>query len=63
MDSTEKLAELLGHYMRRVWLAAGLPWDSGNDAEMATIARLVSEVAYDEARETIDNCVNPSALI
>jgi len=47
----EEIAHLLSHYFRTVFRAAGLRWDSDNDAEMGAIADAVVEIAKAEVSE------------
>lgn len=43
----ERAERLLAHYLRRVWVEAGLQWNSDNDAEVGSIVDALVEAAAD----------------
>jgi len=51
MSAEERLADLLGHYFKTAFEAAGLPWDGDHYAEIGDIAALVVGIAREEARD------------
>jgi hypothetical protein len=62
----ERAKRLLRHYIRMVWQAAGLVWDSDNDAEVddivdCLIAASVAEM--ETANERDYNEPSPAAII
>lgn len=55
MTNEANLADLLGFYLKNVYRAAGLSWDSDNDAEVAQMAGLVSDISYEQACVAVAN--------
>lgn len=51
----DKVAELLAFYMRRAWEAAGLGWDSDNEAEIYELAETIADLAREAVREHVEN--------
>jgi hypothetical protein len=54
-DDREKLAGLLGFYLRNAYIGAGLSWDSDNWAEVYEMVDLVAAVAASEAHATVQS--------
>ena len=44
-NKEDEAASLLAHYLKTVWLAAGLKWDSDNEAEVRDIVSMIVEAA------------------
>lgn len=51
----ERAEQLLGYYMRTVWKAAGLQWDSDHETEMGMLVDLFHGIVVDEIQEHAEN--------
>ena len=49
-DYHRKACEMLSHYLRTAWEAAGLQWDADNDAEVADLVKAILIAADAQAR-------------
>jgi hypothetical protein len=53
--------ELLIHYMRHAWRAAGLDWDPDNSSEMGVLLDAIQDMVRDEIRVHAENAPHHSA--
>lgn len=51
----ERVERLLCHYLHNAYTAAGLRWDGGNAAEVASIVDGIVELVDDAIREHAEN--------
>lgn len=51
----DRAASLLQHYLKTVWKAAGLQWNSDNDTEVDIILDAIEGMITDGVREHAEN--------
>lgn len=51
MAAAERLADLLGFYLKTAFEAAGLPWDGDHYSEVQEMANFVVDIAREEIRD------------
>lgn len=55
MSARDRVASLLSHYFSTISQAAGVGWDSDNEAEIAELADAIEQVAVDQVHQHADN--------